>query len=395
MADHTDHQVLRICHVAMGDLWAGAEVQLTALVDTLAKRPDLELSVVLFNEGRLAAELRTLGVSVTVFSEAKLRALTLLRELTAYCRSGRFDLLHTHKYKDTILGTIAAARCGIPYVVRTVHGLTEPFRGIQSFRMGLYELCEDLAVRLKVDRLIAVSSQIEQVLSRKYDLGKVVRIHNGIRIGHIPRMKTPQEIRQQLGMESSHYLIGTVGRLTAVKGHEHFLAGAQRLLRHRRDLRFVIVGDGPLLNDLKGKARDLNIADHVTFLGHRDDTYDLMGTMDIFVLPSLHEGIPMVILEAMALARPIVASRVGGIPEVITDFVHGLLIPAADPEELAEGCRKFLDDRCLAERCGKAGQLRVQEEFSAESMAAKVAALYFELVEGVCMSGRATVGRQG
>ena len=380
MAGDPDHRTLRVCHVAMGDLWAGAEVQLTALVDALVKRPGLELSIVLLNEGRLASELRRLGVPVTVFPETKQNGLTLVRELTVYCRARKFDLLHTHKYKDTILGTIAAARCGIPSVVRTVHGLSEPFRGIRSFRMGLYELCDDVAIRKKVDRLIAVSSQIEQVLSHRYGAKKVVQIHNGIRISQTQRIRVPQETRQQLGIDPSHHIIGTVGRLTAVKGHEHFLAGAQRLLQHRRDLRFVIVGDGPLLNHLKEKATDLGIAGHVTFLGHRDDTYDLIGAMDVFVLPSLHEGIPMVILEAMALARPIVASRVGGIPEVITDFVHGLLIPAADPRDLAAGCGKFLDDRNLAERCGLAGRRRVEQNFSAEAMGAKVAALYRELV---------------
>ena len=372
--------MIKVCHVAMGDLWAGAEVQLLGLVDALVEQADLELSVVLFNEGRLASTLRTLDVPVTVFPEAQLHALTVLRELTGYCRVGKFDVLHTHKYKDTILGAITAAHCGIPHMVRTVHGLMEPFRGFQSFRMGLYELCDDLVIKLKVDRLIAVSSQIEQVLSRRYGPEKVVQIHNGIRLDQVQRIRTPQVTRQQLGIDPAHRLIGTVGRLTAVKGHEHFLIAAQRLLQDRRDLRFVIVGDGPLMNYLKDMARDLCIADHVTFLGHRDDTYDLIGAMDLFVLPSLHEGIPMVLLEAMALARPIVASRVGGIPEVITDRAQGLLISTADPDRLAEACRQFLDDRILAVRCGKGARHRVEEEFSSASMGEKVADLYRNLV---------------
>lgn len=372
--------MIRICHVALGDLWAGAEVQLVALVEHLVKRTDLELAIVLFNEGRLASELRKLGAPVAVFPESKQNSLTLLRNLIGYCRRHKFELLHTHKYKDTILGTIAAARCRIPHVVRTVHGLMEPFQGIQSFRMRLYEFCDDVAIKLRTDRVIAVSLEIEQVLSRRFGSKKVVQIHNGIPIGQIQRIRAPRETRYQLGINPSCYLIGTVGRLTAVKGHEHFLLSAQRLLRQRRDLHFAIVGDGPLLNHLRDRARDLDIADHVTFLGHRDDSHDLIGAMDVFVLPSLHEGIPMVILEAMALARPIVATKVGGIPEVITDSEHGLLSSPAAPDALAEGCMKFLDDRDLAERCGKAGQLRVQREFSADSMSGKVAMLYHELV---------------
>lgn len=381
MPCNTESLMLKVCHVAMGDLWAGAEVQLLALVDALVRRPDIEVSIVLFNDGRLASELRRLDVQVAVFPETKQNSLTLVRELIGYCRGHRFDLLHTHKYKDNILGAIAASRCGIAHVVRTVHGLTEPFRGFQSFRMGLYELYDDLAIRLKVDRLIAVSSEIERVLGHRYGAGKIVQIHNGIRIDQTQRRRAPQETRQLLGIDPSHHIIGTVGRLTAVKGHEHFVVAAQRMLQYRRDLHFVVVGDGPRHDHLKGKARELRVADHVRFLGHRDDTYDLMGAMDVFVLPSLHEGIPMAILEAMALARPVVATRVGGIPEVITDSEHGLLVSPADPDGLVEGCRRFLEDRCLAARCGKAGQLRVQEEFSADSMGEKVAALYRELVE--------------
>lgn len=375
-----DSEMIKICHVAMGDLWAGAEAQLTALVDVLVKRPDLELSIVLFSEGRLASELRALGVPVTVFPETKLHGLALLQELTAYCRVGGFDLLHTHKYKDTILGTIAAARSGIRHVVRTMHGLPEPLKGIQAFRLRVYEFWNDVAIRRGVDRVIAVSTQIEQVLRGKYDVGKIVQIHNGVRTRKLDPTKTPSGLREALGINRAHYIIGTVGRLTPVKGHGHFLVAAQRLLQNRQDLHFVIVGDGPLLGSLVDQAQALGISDGVTFLGHRDDAFDLMSAMDIFVLPSLHEGIPMVILEAMTMARPIVASRVGGIPEVITDAVQGLLVAAGDPDALADGCRKFLCDRSLAERCGLAGHLRVQEEFSSESMGEKVAALYRELV---------------
>lgn len=364
----------------MGDLWAGAEVQLRVLVDSLANRPDLELSVVLFNEGRLATELRMLGVSVKVLPETQLHALGVLRELIAYCRSGHFDLLHTHKYKDTILGTIAAARSGIRHVVRTMHGLPEPLRGVHALRLRSYEFCNDIAIKSRVDRVIAVSAQMEELLRSKYGAEKIVQIHNGVCVRQIDPGKLPCGMREQLGISRVHSVIGTLGRLTEVKGLEHFLVAAKQLLRYRQDLHFLIVGEGPLRPSLERRVKVLGIADHVTFLGHRDNPYSVLSEMDVFVLPSLHEGIPMVILEALALARPVVATNVGGIPEVITDCIHGLLVPRADPTALAEACTKFLDDRDLAERCGRAGQLRVQQEFSADSMSGKVAALYRELV---------------
>lgn len=373
-------QSLRVCHLAMGDLWAGAEVQLAALVAELIKQPDLRLAVVLFNEGKLACELRAVGVPVTVFPESEWGAMRIARALAEYCRSSRFDLLHTHKYKDNLIGAWAAARCGIKHIVRTIHGLSEPFGGVEALKMRLYDRCDDIAIRWKVDRLIAVSSQIEEVLAARYGRQRVVQIHNGIRLGTTVAGKAADAIRADLGLRSTDRLIGTVGRLTAVKGHIHFLAMAERLAKVDSGLYFVVVGDGPLIDHLKGRAQDLGISDRVRFVGHRDDTFDFMRAMDIFVLPSLHEGIPMVILEAMALGRPVVASRVGGIPEVITDSVHGLLVPAGDSHAMAEACEKFLTNQKLADACGRAGRTRVEEKFSSRAMGEKVANLYRELV---------------
>lgn len=371
---------VRVCHVAMGDLWAGAEVQLTALIAELVNKPALDVSVVLFNDGRLASEVRGLGVPVMVFPEFEQSGFTLFRTFTAYCRTHKFDLLHTHKYKDNLVGVCAGVRCRIPYVVRTVHGLSEPFDGIEAIKMRIYDGCDDLAIRLKVDRLIAVSSQIEQVLSRRYGAHRVVQIHNGIRLSGVTVRKSPDEVREHLGVPATRRLIGTVGRLTPVKGHEHFLSAAQLLLKAHEDLHFVVVGDGPMMERLNLTSDNIGIAGRISFLGHRDDTFDLMRAMDIFVLPSLHEGIPMVLLEALALGRPVVASRVGGIPEVISDGVQGLLVPPGDPYQLAEACGRFLTDCGLAERCSRAGQIRAEQDFSSTSMGEKVAALYHQLV---------------
>lgn len=364
----------------MGDLWAGAEVQLFALVEDLVTRPGLEISVVLFNDGRLAANLRALGVPVAVFPEADWSALKISRELTAHCRKGHFDILHTHKYKDTFLGTIAALRTRVPKIVRTVHGLPEPFRGVQAFRMTVNQRADDFAIRLGVNRLIAVSSQIAQILKAKYGSAKVVQIHNGVRLPETRCTSEADDTRKRLGVNASRRLVGTVGRLTAVKGQEGFLLSAHELSKNRADLQFLMVGDGPLRTRLEARARELGMADRVTFLGHREDTCGLMRAMDIFVLPSLHEGIPMVLLEAMALARPVVATRVGGIPEVLTDRVHGLLVSPGNPAELSEACTTLLDDPVLAESCAEAARRRVEQRFSSATMGAKVASLYRELL---------------
>lgn len=370
---------IRACHIAMGDLWAGAEVQLATLTAELARRPGLALSVVLFNEGRLADEIRRCHVPVTVFPESSLGMHQLIRKFVAYCRANRFDLVHTHKYKDNLVGTVAAGYCGIPHLVRTIHGLAEPFHGFEAVKMRLYDTADDMAIRAKADKVIAVSGEIAKILQARYGEQHVAHIYNGIQLDNIRFQKSPTDIRLLLNVSEGARLIGVVGRLTAVKGHQHFLAALAELKQRASDIHGVIVGDGPLRASLQAHAQKLGLADCVHFVGHRDDTYDFMRALDVFVLPSLHEGIPMVLLEAMALARPIVASRVGGIPEVIQDGVHGLLVPVGDEQALADACLQHLTDRELATRCCGAAQRRVEQQFSSAAMADQMCRLYAEV----------------
>jgi glycosyltransferase involved in cell wall biosynthesis len=172
-----------------------------------------------------------------------------------------------------------------------------------------------------------------------------------------------------------------MGRLVPVKGLETFLKAA-RIIQSRKDkVKFLIVGDGPLKGTLRALARHYGLEHDVLFLGHRNDSYDVLAMMDVLVLPSLSEGIPMVLLEALALKRPVVASRVGGIPEVVEDCATGRLVEPGREGELAEACIALMDDPDLAERLGLAGRHRVRERFSVRSMAEKVADVYRSLLE--------------
>jgi glycosyltransferase involved in cell wall biosynthesis len=140
------------------------------------------------------------------------------------------------------------------------------------------------------------------------------------------------------------------------------------------------VGDGVIRKDLEAQARDLGISENVVFLGHREDTDELLKALDIFVLPSLNEGIPMALLEAMAASRAVVASRVGGIPEIVEDGVEGILVEPMDVNQLAESCGRLIESPETAMKMGEQARKRVVQEFSATAMADRVAGLYKELV---------------
>ena len=372
--------VVQVCHVAVADLWAGAEVQLKVLLSKLVEKPELNLTVILLNGGRLENEVRGLGIPVKVFPENLWGSARIFRELVREFKRSKVQLVHTHKYKDTILAAPAARFAGVSHIVRTVHGLREPFEGLQSFKMSCYEAIERTVHRYCVDSIIGVSSQIESKYKVGGEVSRVTCIRNGIDLEgksvHTDRWRTRKELR----VDSETCLIGTVGRLTPVKGIPYLLEAARMLLRQGANVKVLVVGDGSIRPDLMTQTRELGISDNVVFLGHREDTDVLLQALDIFVLPSLSEGIPMALLEAMAASRAVVASRVGGIPEIIEDEVEGFLIEPMDVNSLAERCRRLIESPDVARRMGEQARKRVERDFSATAMADRVASVYTDLL---------------
>ena len=175
-------------------------------------------------------------------------------------RSRTSRIIHTHKYKDTILAAPAAKLCGIPHVVRTVHGLREPFEGLQAFKMSLYEAIERTVHRYCVDSIIGVSSQIERKYKAEGEVSRVTCIRNGIDLEGKPVQTDRWRTRKDLGVDSETCLIGTVGRLTPVKGIPYLLQAARILLRQGANVKVLVVGDGSIRQDLMAQTRDLGIS---------------------------------------------------------------------------------------------------------------------------------------
>jgi L-malate glycosyltransferase len=368
-----------VCHLASADLWAGAEVQLATLLSWLVKVPDLEISTVLLNEGRLARELRSAGFRPHVIPESRHSSWTIARRLSAYFAQHAVDILHTHKYKENVLAVLAPACRAVRRRVRTIHGLPEPFHGFRAVKMGAYQALDNIVNRWAVDRILAVSRDMTTQLMQGFGSPRVTCIHNGIDI--VPTRSTERSaaLRAELNLSCGDVLVGTMGRLAPVKGLESFLRAAVVISRERPNVKFVVAGEGPDEGSLRALARDLGL-DGVRFLGHRDDGHDVLAAMDIFVLPSLSEGIPMVLLEALALGRPVVASRAGGIPEVVEHGVSGLLVTPGCHDEIAHSCMTLMDDESFARTLGGAGRRRVEQEFCADTMAARVADVYRALM---------------
>jgi len=371
---------LRVCHVMSADLWAGAEVQLATTAAYLAAQPDMQLSIVLFNEGRLARELRELGVSVTVFDETRLGGLAILSRLTQWLAARPVDVVHTHRYKDTVIGATAARLTGVPHLVRTVHGFPEPTRGWNALKLHAYELLDRAALRRSSAVLIAVSKNLAEALRRSgFWAGRVTAIHNGMAAVPEVSNEIKTAVRRELGVPDEALLIGTVGRLAPVKGHVDLIRAIALARPRIPQAKLLIAGEGPLHGELSAMASRLGIADCCIFSGHRDDVHHLTAAMDIFVLPSLSEGIPMALLEAMSLGVPVIATRVGGMPEVVHDRVTGLLVPPGDDRALAEACLELAANPIWAADLAAAGRQFVVLEHSRERAGRALADTYRSL----------------
>jgi L-malate glycosyltransferase len=371
---------MRVCHIMSADLWAGAEVQLATTAASLMNQPGVQLSAVLLNEGQLASELRRLGVPVAVVDETRTNALGIVFALVKFLREQRIELVHTHRYKDTVLGLMAARIAGVPHAVRTMHGLREPMTGWAHVKFGVYEALEKRALHYCADQVIAVSKHMAGILRRSgYPADRITHIHNGIDVGAVRSTRHQQDVRRELGVDPETYLIGTVGRLSPVKGHSGFLRAARLVLHKQPRAKFLIVGDGPLSAELHAMAVALRIDGACLFAGHRTDVHDLLSAMNVFVLPSLSEGIPMALLEAMALGVPVVATSVGGVPEVVRHGVNGLLVHSADERALADACAALTLDRDLAERLSANGRRTIEEAFSGTRSCEALTRVYQEV----------------
>jgi glycosyltransferase involved in cell wall biosynthesis/protein-tyrosine-phosphatase len=347
------------------DLRAGVEVQVATVASYLVERPEVKLTAVLLNEGWLARELRGLGVPVTVVEENEHGAIGTLAFLTRFLKDNGVEVVHTHRYKDNVLGSIAAKLAGVPHVIRTVHGLNEAMRGWTRAKLWVYDALDRAALRCFADRVIAVSSRIAETLDAAgYGFPPVDHIQNGVDLRRLRATRGREEVRRELGVNPEACLIGTAGRLSPVKGHIHLLRAARLILQTERRARFIIVGGGPLKDELAASARRLGIDGECLLVGPRTDVLDLVAAMDVFVLPSLDEGVPMALLEAMALRRPVVATAVGGIPEVVTHRDNGLLVEPGDEQALADACLELALDPDRAQRLGERSRRVVEERFS-------------------------------
>jgi len=370
---------LGVCHIASGDRWAGAEVQLTALLKGLWQSPDLKLFAIFLNEGRLADEVRKIGIDVCVFDEAEQSFFQILSGAVRFLVGKNVQVLHSHRYKENLLAAVLVRRCHVPIHVCSRHGAPEPFKGWRGLKQGAIQALDRQVALRATDCVISVSNELRAQLTSGLTTTKVVTIHNGIDEDKVFSRFTKSEAKQRLGVSPGCAIIGTAGRLDPVKRLDIFLNATKQIADALPDTRFVIAGDGAETSRLQDLAARVGLSEQIQFLGHRDDIYDVIRAMDIFVLCSEHEGLPMALLEALYLGVPVVARPVGGIVEVIQDGVSGVWLPSAEPVDLASACISLLCDESRRDSLAQAGAAVVARGFTARHTVEQTRALYRSL----------------
>jgi glycosyltransferase involved in cell wall biosynthesis len=322
------------------------------------------------DEPLLDRELEEAGIEVLALGRRSTLDLLAWRPLVSVLRDG-VDVVHAHMFGSNVWGTVLGRLSGVPVVVAHEHTWSFQGRPLRRF------LDRELVARW-ADVFVAVSDEDRRKMIEVegVDPAKIRLIPNGI---PSPANGAVTDVRAELGIESGVPVLGVVCELRAQKALEVLFEAAALLLAEFPTLKVLVAGDGPERARLEEGARRLGVADTVLFLGIRRDVPAVLAAVDVAVLSSDYEGSPLSVMEYMAAAKPVVSTRVGGVPELVREDVHGLLVEPRDPEALAEAVTRLLRDPALAKRLGAEGRQRQQREFSLEAMVRRIEDLYEEL----------------
>ena len=352
----------RILHIASGDLWAGAEVQMYTLVKSLSGL-GVKICAVILNEGLLTEKLRLAGINVIVLDETKLNGFRIFVKLIQIIREQRPDIIHTHRIKENILGGVAGLVAGKVPSVRTVHGVLPRPPKFHIPKQIFYFLNRFTGCFIQ-SRIISVSEKLAEILVKEYPRRKIRVIENGIDIDDIQMMAG----KSAGGCQNNRYTIGIVGRLVPVKRIDIVINAAHYLMNKgmEKDFCICIIGDGPFRNELEALSRKNGTDKIIRFLGHQDNILAHIKQLDVIMMTSNYEGLPMVLLESMALRVPIVAHKTGGIPGLLDNGTCGILIGNQDPEAYAQAAIELRDDPELRARIVDNAFNRVASRYSAK-----------------------------
>jgi len=359
--------------VAPGEIFGGAERQILTLLNHLG-RASVVPSLFVFQDGELARRARIHGIPTVVIGAGRGLDLAALVKLSVALRSGHFDVVHVHGYKAITYVAVSHVFREFP-IIKTEHGGMELGGVSPSARLKLrfYRAVENFAVRRSGTWIVYVTQELQRSCCAEHQGLRTRVIPNGIDPYSVTQCSRPAELHAE------HFNVAVVGRLERVKG----VRFAIEMVADKRacaKIRLNIVGDGPLRQELEELARRLNVTQRVQFLGFRTDATAFIAHADALLMPSLHEGLPYTLLEAIAAGTPVVASRIGGLAEILDHESTALLFSPGNVQQIAACMERFLAEPQFARRLAALAQDRLMPRFTAEKMVECYVKLYRDAV---------------
>ncbi len=339
-------------------------------------------------EGSMKEMIQAKGITPILIPQLK-KDISLKEDFKAFCKilalikKEKPDIVHTHLAKAGALGRMAAKLAGVPIIIHTFHG--HVFDGYFGYlKTKMIVLIERLLAHFTT-KIITISDKVRKDVIERHRISndsKATTIPLGLELGpFLEANKYRGHLRKELGLLDNTPLIGIVARLVPIKGHQYFLEAAAQVTRVHPTAKFLIIGDGELRSHLEDYAKLLGIRENIIFSGFRKDLIKIYADLDIVTLSSLNEGLPVTIIEALAAAKPVVATDVGGTGDLVEDKVTGILVPPRNPKALAGGILYLLGHPEEGMQMGKKGQQKVYPALDYTRLVENVERLYMELVD--------------
>lgn len=361
---------LALC--STGELYGGVEQFIYTFSNSLRQEVNIAFIVVLFHEGLLHSKLKDAGIETYIIPSNFKYDFNAIRKTVKLFKEKEINIVHNHGYKANILCSIAAKVCNAK-IIKTEHGKQEPSKGLGYYRMSFNLFLDRFISKYLIDHVVFVSKDIQTYYNNAYSGINYSVIYNGINIIEIGAVEENE-------LDNNNFNIGIIGRICSVKGHIYLLKALKRL-QQRTNIHLYIFGEGPLETACKEYCVMNNLSERVHFMGFKKDIYSYMRTLDVLVMPSLHEGLPYTILEAMSLKVPIIASDVGGLKDLIDNNRDGILVQPQDEQSLANAIEQVYQNIKLRDLFAKNAYEKVCSKFSAGKMTESYVNTYFDILE--------------
>lgn len=370
--------VLRVLQLHTSAQSGGSEHQLLTLSENL-DRTRYRVIVACPDNGPLFRKIQEAGIGYRRMPSTNALSLSHLVGLIRILRKEDIDILHAHDYPSNTLACLASYFSSTPVRLYTKHSARTPLDYLSNRYSSMLERYIGRRIRkTTMHAVIAVSQAVRNTLivNEGFPEEMIFTVRNGVSFNRFSQVPERQQARYVLGIPKSVPVLVCVARLSLEKGHTYLLQALAKLKSEFPTLHTLIVGDGPLREGLELQSHQLDLGGLVLFLGYQDDTRIALAAADVAVLPSVHEGFGLVVVESMCAGKPVVCSRTGGLTELVEDGVNGFLAEPANPSSLAIAIARLISNPILMTTIGRRNAIRANQEFNVERMAKETQELY-------------------